>query len=154
VSAPRIRPGRSEDLDALLALEALFPSDRMSRRAWRRFLASPRAEVLVAETGAKLLGDLLLLHRADSRKARIYSLVVAPAARGMGLGEALVMAAERAAAARGARAVSLEVRLDNLAARGLYEKHGYRQIQVLPGYYTDGADGLRLLKPLPADLVP
>lgn len=150
MSAPRIRRGRIEDLDALLALEALFPSDRMSRRAWRRFLGSPRAEVLVAEAGDRLLGDLLLLCRADSRKARIYSLVVAPAARGQGLGEALVVAAERAALARACQSVSLEVRADNLAARGLYEKHGYRPLKVLPGYYDDGADGLRLLKPLRA----
>lgn len=144
----RIRRARPEDRDALLALEALFPSDRVSRRGWTRFLASPRATVLVAAEGGAVLGDLVLLQRAGSRRARIYSVVVAPAARGRGLGERLVAAAERAAAADGCAAVSLEVRADNAAARGLYAKRGYIEQRPLPSYYDDGADGLRLLKTL------
>ena len=38
----------------------------------------------------------------------------------------------------------LEVRVDNPAARGLYAKLGYVEDAVLPGYYDDGTDGLRL----------
>lgn len=148
MSTVRIRAGRLGDLDALLALEALFPSDRVSRAGWRRFLRSPRASVLVAEAHGEVLGDLVLLRRANSLKARIYSVVVAPAARGQGLGERLVVAAERVAARQGCTAVSLEVRADNHAARGLYAKRGYVEQQALPRYYDDGADGLRLLKRL------
>ena len=148
MSRVRIRAGRAEDLDALLALEALFPSDRVSRAGWRRFLRSPRASVLVAEARGELLGDLLLLRRAGSRKARIYSVVVAPSARGQGLGERLVAAAEREACKHGCTAVSLEVRADNHAARALYAKRRYVEQRPLPAYYDDGADGLRLLKAL------
>ncbi|MDP3859437.1 MAG: N-acetyltransferase [Stagnimonas sp.] len=148
MSAARIRRGRPQDLETLLALESLFPSDRLSRRGWRRFLSSPRASVLVACRGREVLGDLVLLRRAGSSRTRIYSLVVAPAARGQGLGEALVAAAERETRARGGTAVSLEVRTDNAAARALYAKRGYLETRALPRYYGDGADGLRLLKPL------
>ena len=148
MSPARIRAGRVGDLDALLALEALFPSDRVSRAGWRRFLRSPRASVLVAEARGEVLGDLVLLRRANSRKARIYSVVVAPAARGQGLGERLVAAAEREASKQGCGAVSLEVRADNRVARGLYAKRGYVEQRSLPAYYDDGADGLRLLKTL------
>lgn len=148
MSAARIRRGRPQDLETLLALESLFPSDRLSRRGWRRFLSSPRASVLVACRGSEVLGDLVLLRRAGSGRSRIYSLVVATAARGQGLGEALVAAAERETRALGGTAVSLEVRADNVAARALYAKRGYREQQALPRYYGDGADGLRLLKTL------
>jgi len=148
VSVVRIRAGRAEDLDALLALEALFPSDRVSRAGWRRFLCSPRASVLVAASGGAVLGDLVLLRRAGSLKARIYSVVVAPAARGQGLGERLVESAEREARSKGCTAVSLEVRADNMAARALYAKRAYVEQRQLPRYYDDGADGLRLLKTL------
>lgn len=148
MNAARIRAGRDEDLDALMALEALFPSDRLSRPGWRRFLRSPRATVLVAERLGQPVGDLVLLRRAGSRKARIYSLVVAPTARGQGLGERLVAAAEQSAIQQGCTAVSLEVRADNPAARALYAKRGYVQHKALPAYYGDGADGLRLLKRL------
>ena len=143
-----LRRGRPGDLDALLALELLFPSDRVSRRGWRRFLVSSRATVLVAASGDAVLGNLVLLRRAGSDKARIYSVVVTPAARGQGLGERLVAEAERVAAAEGCAAVSLEVRADNAAARALYAKRGYREERALPAYYDDGADGLRLVKAL------
>jgi ribosomal-protein-alanine N-acetyltransferase len=132
----------------LLQLEALFPSDPMSRRSLRRFIDAPNAVFLVAESSGKVLGNLLLLTRADSRRARIYSVIVDPQARGLGLAQKLVAAAHEAATALGCDAVSLEVRSDNTAARGLYAKLGYAAECELPGYYDDGADGLRLIKPL------
>lgn len=143
----RIRAGRREDLAAILAQEALFPSDRMSRASARRFLVSPRARVLVAvDADRMVLGNLILLLRTDSRKARIYSVVVSSEARGLGIGARLVSAAERIAKASGREALSLEVREDNAAARAMYEKLGYVVERRLRAYYEDGAPGLRLVK--------
>lgn len=139
-----VRAAKPGDAPAMLALESLFPSDRMSARSIRRFIASPSARVFVAVRGAELLGDLVLLLRANSRNARIYSVVVNPQARGLGIGNRLVEAAERAARREGRAAVSLEVRTDNVAARALYAKRGYVETHTLPAYYDDGADGLRL----------
>jgi ribosomal protein S18 acetylase RimI-like enzyme len=42
----------------------------------------------------------------------------------------------------------LEVRIDNAAAIGLYERSGYRRGKRLPHYYEDGADGWRYEKSL------
>lgn len=144
-----IRPGRLGDVEAILVLEALFTSDRMSRRTVRRFLRVPTAQVLVAEDASgALVGNLVWLRRAGSRSARIYSLVVAPAARGQRWGERLVSAMEAAAAAAGCDRATLEVRADNAAACALYARLGYREALALPGYYEDGSDGLRLAKSL------
>lgn len=148
MSAPPVRAARADDVEALLALEALFPSDRLSRASLRRFIANPRAVFLVAEHGGRLVANLLLLTRKGSRHARIYSLVVDPAARGLGLARQLVRAAEDAACARGCHAVLLEVRADNAAARSLYRQLGYGVDRELPGYYDDGADGLKLRREL------
>ncbi|HEX4871175.1 MAG TPA: GNAT family N-acetyltransferase [Nevskiaceae bacterium] len=145
---PRLRRARREDLAALLQLEALFPGDRLSRAGWLRFLRSAGAEIWVAEAGERLLGNLLLLFRRGNAGARIYSLIVDPAARGQGLARALVAQAERSARARGCTYMSLEVRADNRAARQLYAGLGYRRHAALPGYYEDGGDGERLRKPL------
>ncbi len=142
----KIRPATLADLPALLALEAHFPSDRMTPRAWRRFLTSSTAAAVVASERGAVIGNLLLLTRKRSSKARVYSVIVAPEARGRGLGEALVVAGEKAAARRGCAAVTLEVRADNPAALGLYAKRGYVQTRRLPRYYDDGADGLRLVR--------
>lgn len=142
--AVRIRRATLADVPAMLALEAVFPSDRMSARSIRRFVASRSARVFVAMLGSEMLGNLVLLLRTNSRKARIYSVVVSPQARGMGLGSRLVEAAERSATREHRESLTLEVRADNRAARALYSKRRYVATQALPEYYDDGADGLRL----------
>lgn len=148
MSEVRVRVATLADAAAMLQLETLFPSDRMSVRSIRRFIAAPGARVLVAVRGTDLLGNLVLLLRANSRKARIYSVVVSPQARGLGIGNRLVEAAERAAKREGRSAVTLEVRGDNTAAQALYAKRGYVEERRLPAYYDDGADGLRLSRDL------
>jgi ribosomal-protein-alanine N-acetyltransferase len=70
--------------------------------------------------------------------------VVAPHARGHGLGARLVACAEREARANACAGVSLEVRADNEVARSLYRSLGYLEHALLPAYYDDGAPGVRL----------
>lgn len=143
-----MRAARLADIAGILQLEALFPSDRMSPRSVKRFIRSAGARVLVAESDGHLLGNLVLLLRSGSDTARIYSVIVSPEARGLGLGARLVRAAEARARSAKRRCMSLEVRADNRPARLLYEKLGYRVGKTLPAYYEDGADGQRLEREL------
>jgi ribosomal protein S18 acetylase RimI-like enzyme len=46
------------------------------------------------------------------------------------------------------RLVRLEVRTLNIAAQKLYETLGYTITQKLPKYYSNGGDGLLMLKSL------
>lgn len=148
MSQPNIRRASLADLPALEALEALFPSDRMSRDSLRRFLRNRSASFLVAESQGRILGDALLLRRHGSLTARLYTLAVAPEARGQGLGDALLGAVESVARAAGCTRLRLEVRSDNTAAQALYRRRAYQLERSLPGYYDDGADGVRLVKSL------
>ncbi len=145
-----IRAATAADIDGVLALEQLFPSDQLNRAALRRFLRVPNARVWVAVQGKVIVGDVILLLRLNADYGRVYSVVVAPAARGQGLGARLIASAERAAKAEGRNRLRLEVRSDNTAARALYVKRGYRVVATLKSYYDDGADGLRLEKALRA----
>ena len=140
----RVRRAHHQDDAAILTLEELFPSDRMSLRSVRHFLRSPSARTWVAELEGAVVGNLILLTRKNSGTARIYSVVVAPPARGRSFAERLVRAAEAEARQLGLQRIKLEVRVDNAAARALYTKLGYAVDEPLPGYYDDGADGLRL----------
>ena len=148
MSGARIRRGRLQDAAKIIEMESHFPSDRMSARSVRNFLRSPRACVWVVEHGDHLAGSLVLLTRKGARAARIYSVIVLPEMRGQGLAAKLVLIAEAEARERGLNAVMLEVRADNAPARALYRKLGYTELKPLPGYYDDGADGLRLHKPV------
>ena len=145
----RVRRARRSDLDHLLDLEArCFRGDRLSARQYRWHLAGERAWLAVAERGGALVGSAMVLFRRDSRAARLYSIAVDPAARGGGIGLALLRAGERAARARGADEMRLEVRADNAAAIALYEREGYRRFGRRDGYYEDGADALRFRRRL------
>jgi ribosomal protein S18 acetylase RimI-like enzyme len=144
----RIRPAHASDAHAILEMESHFPSDRMSARSVREFLRSATSRVLIAESQGHPVGNLILMLPLRWRSSRIYSVVVSPAARGLGAGSALVQAAEQRAREAGRSSIFLEVRLDNLAARALYEKLGYHREHELAGFYDDGHDGVRLRKSL------
>ncbi len=144
----RIRVATAADIDDMLALETLFPSDRLSRAALRRFLRVDSARMWVAVENRAVVGDVILLLRQGATFGRVYSLVVAPAARGQGLGDRLIATAERAVRAARRSRLRLEVRSDNSAARALYARRGYLTVAVLADYYEDGAEGLRLEKRL------
>lgn len=90
-----------------------------------------------------------MLYRRGARVGRIYSLAVAPAARGRGLALDLLAAAEADAMARGCDRARLEVRGTNAPAIALYGRAGYRVIERIPAYYADGGDALRMEKKLP-----
>ncbi len=149
-----IRPAKANDLEALLVLEnTCFQSDRMSRRAFRRALGNPRAQIAVVPGPGSgpdggLLGAAVVYTRQDSPAARLYSIAVHPAARGQGLARRLLRHMEIAAQKNGAREMRLEVSINNRAALALYEESGYEIFARVSGYYEDGADALRLAKPL------
>jgi [ribosomal protein S18]-alanine N-acetyltransferase len=150
--APRfaIRPGVPADLPRLVEIEnGSFPGDRLSRRALARHLGSPTAAFLVATAqSGQVVAYALLLFRRNASVARLYSVAVDPAARGLGLARRLIEAAEAAARRRGASALALEVRIDNAEAIRLYEALGYHRFARRPAYYEDEADALRYRKPL------
>jgi hypothetical protein len=54
-----------------------------------------------------------------------------------GIGNELVKVDETGAENEAATAILLEVRESNLAARGLYEKQGFREVGRRRGYYAD-----------------
>ncbi len=147
-----LRDARSCDLERLLALEAMFPGDRLSARQFRRHLSSPTARLRVAEFDGALAGYALLFVRRGSAVARLYSIAVDPAQRGAGLGALLLADVEQLARNAGRGILRLEVRADNVAAIALYRRAGYREQGRIPGYYEDGCDALRFDKALDESL--
>jgi ribosomal protein S18 acetylase RimI-like enzyme len=159
-AAVKLRRGRRSDLDALVALECeifashVFAGHIISRASFRRLLASPSAAFILAQAGAKvrarrqLAGYILVLYRADSGAARIYSVGVAAPFRRRGLARMLVQAAEKDAIARSRKTMRLEVRADERGTMALYESSGYRRVGCVPRYYSGRIDALRLEKTL------
>jgi [ribosomal protein S18]-alanine N-acetyltransferase len=149
VADVRIRPAKPADLEPLAALEErVFHTDRISRRGFRGFLASPSAAVIVAVRDGALAGYALVLFRANTGVARLYSIAVAPEAGRRGIGAALLAAAEAAAIARRRAVLRLEVHEKNAAAIARYRKSGYAMFGRHFAYYQDRGHALRFEKRL------
>jgi ribosomal protein S18 acetylase RimI-like enzyme len=150
--AADIRPARASDVDALLAVEnAVFQTDRLQRESFRRLIDRSSAAVLVAQTDDKIAGYCIVLLRAGTPAARLYSIATVPGMTGQGVGRVLLGAAEKAAVEHGKRSLRLEVREDNKRAVSIYQRAGFRTIGAKPGYYQDGMTALRMEKSLSAD---
>ncbi|MEU6155746.1 GNAT family N-acetyltransferase [Actinosynnema sp. NPDC047251] len=113
---------RALRLAALLDAPAAFTSTHAEwvgapEARWRRRVAATHNLVAVLD-GA----DVGMVSAADGDEVDLLSLWVAPAARGRGVGDALVDGVVRWA---GTRAVRLEVAAGNARARALYLRHGF-----------------------------
>ncbi len=137
------------ELDQLMLLEEqCFETDRISRRQFRHLLSRANAVVLVATYKNQVVGDVVVLFNRATSTARIYSIAVAPQARGKGIARNLVAAAESAAWDRQRAWVRIEVRKDNLASINLFESLGYHRFGEYRHYYDDHADAWRYEKTL------
>jgi [ribosomal protein S18]-alanine N-acetyltransferase len=135
------------DVASLCELERrCFPAcDRFPPRIWRHLLGPARkrrtAITVISADRDEVAGAIVGLVRSTSAILRIYSIAVDPRARGAGLGARLI-AELIARAPRRCATLVLEVRKNN-PARKWYEHLGMRRVRVIPGYYADGAAGIR-----------
>jgi ribosomal protein S18 acetylase RimI-like enzyme len=150
-----IRRATVQDLEPLIAIEdRCFVADRLSRRNFRYMLTKANAVVLVDEHDGVLRGYVLLLFHAGTSLARLYSIAVDPRFRGLGVGGALVAAAEHAALDADCVYMRLEVRNDNAASIALFTRHGYRPFGTYSDYYEDHMAAVRMDKGLAPHLQP
>ncbi len=70
-------------------------------------------------------------------EANITNIAILPSYRGRKLGEALLRFVMENARLKGGKTMSLEVRVSNGTAQGLYRKLGFLNGGIRKGYYTD-----------------
>lgn len=132
----RIRPARAADAGALAELAGQLGYPSTPGQVRERLAAIERGgqhAVFVAERGQSVVGWVhvfaLLTVESDAR-AEIGGLVVDVAARGYGVGRALMQQAEEWARARGLPAVSLRSNIIRKQAHAFYEALGYTLLKT------------------------
>lgn len=144
-----IRMALPADVDALFDLEMFcFDGDRLSRRSLAYFVRHAHADVMVALLDGNVIGYAIVMYRRGTRLARLYSLAVHPAARGLGVGKRLLAQSEANATDKDCGFIRLEVSIENEAAIALYRASGYVARTRLKAYYENGSDGWRMEKAL------
>jgi len=123
-AAPANAPGAPNALGRLMS--------GARRMVWRRRNPSwqPGGELIAGFVGLWYITD----------EAHIVAIGVRGEYRGLGLGEALMIAAIEQAIEREARVVTLEVRVSNHVAQNLYKKYGFTARGTRKGYYSDNRE--------------
>lgn len=124
------------DIPSVAALEAVVYDQPWSPRVFFDELSMDNREYLVVTNGDKRIigyGGLLVI----DDDAHITTLAVAPEARGEKLGKRLMLALVDQALGVGARHLTLEVRLSNSSAQGLYELFGFAPVGRRKNYYKN-----------------
>lgn len=129
---------RTTDLDVLMPYEQdMFGTESWSRQGYADELAQPDTRYyVVAEEDGAVLGSGGLMTIGPT--SQVMTVGVLPPARRRGIGEVLMQELLAEARRRAADEVLLEVRMDNEAARNLYEKLGFEFIGTRRGYFDHG----------------
>ncbi len=88
-----------------------------------------------------------VVYRCVADEAEIITIGVAPNARRNGIGSALLTIIEKNIKNQGVNKIFLEVALNNIAGKKLYENNGYKVVGIRPKYY-DGIDAVLMAKDL------
>ena len=109
-----------------------------------RAIRSPETNVaVVREPGGLVAFGVMEYLESD---AYLVLLAVDRAHQRRGIGSALLRWLEASAAVAGAQRIRLHARRDNVAGRSFYNEHGYHEVTIQPGRYSDVLDGIRLEK--------
>ena len=156
-----VRPVRQADLDRILEIEvASFGPDAYDRNLFAEYTRKCGGLFLVAEW-VTAMGTTLCAYSITAlspgkrlnkltpgNRAELVSVAVDPVFLGKGVASALLASTLRRLRRRKITRLALMVKVTNQPARGFYQKHGFRQVRRVRGYYEDGADGLSLVKDL------
>lgn len=122
---------RQVRLEALAEAPYAFSStfaewESASEERWRDRLSRPGSHNLVAYDGRRPLGMATGVLRDDPELADLFSMWVAPDARGTGVAAVLIGALEAWCRNNGAQVLCLDVRAENRRAWRTYERLGFR----------------------------
>lgn len=148
MTSPVVRAALAADVPAIVELEAdAFPLDPWSTNLVSEGVSGslPTVAYVVADVAGDFAGYAVV---SVVDVAELQRIAVLPGLRRSGVATALLAAVQALAAEGGADRLLLEVREDNAAARGFYERHGFAELGKRARYYRDGTTALVLAAPV------
>lgn len=140
-SAPALRSIGADQAASCAAIHAPAFAHPWSAAEFERLLTAPEvvADGVFDSRGARLHGFVLSRRAAD--EAEILTIAMAESQRRAGLGGKLLAFHLAQLAARGVKALFLEVDEANAAARALYARFGFAEVGRRPAYYRTAEGG-------------
>ncbi len=145
ISIRRLTLGE-DDLRQIIEIENLSfnNEDAYTREDFLRWLGYNPDFCLVAEIDGRIVGDMIC--RILRYKLDLASCAIHPDYRRYGIGSVLLKEMETLAGKFGIRKIELQVRKTNSNGLAFWQKMGFEESGILPGFYPDGEDGLQMTK--------
>ena len=145
-----VRPLTVSQIDECWRLDqrCFVDGEAYSRDTFDYLLTAPEAVAyrIVMQNG--VMAGLVIGLLEPDHTGHITTIGIAPEHRRRRLASCLMETIEAGFQRRDVRIVRLEVRSNNLSAQKLYASLGYAVTQRLPRYYSNGGDGLLMVKSL------
>lgn len=145
-----IRPLTISHLDECWRLDqrCFVDGEAYSRETFEYLLTAPESISFRAATSSGAMAGFVIGLIEPDHTGHITTVGVSPDHRRRHLAKRLMAEVEKGFKRRNVRLVRLEVRSLNIPAQKLYQRLGYAVTQRLPKYYSNGGDGLLMLKSL------
>lgn len=143
-----LRPLTIAQIDECWRLDqrCFLDGEAYSRDTFEYLLTAPESiSYRVVTQNSGIAGFVIGLLEPD-HTGHITTIAIAPEHRRRRLASCLIERVEDAFRRRDVRLARLEVRATNLSAQKLYTSLGYSVTQRLPKYYSNGGDGLLMVK--------
>ncbi len=142
----RLLKNEEVDLHRVVEIENLSfnKDDAYSCEDFRRWLRYDPDLCLAAEIDGRIVGDMIC--REHHGIVDLASCAIHPDFRRLGIGSALLEEIEARTKRRGLHRIELEVRKSNVSGFRFWQNMGFEEFGVLPGFYPDGEDALRMAR--------
>ncbi len=139
-----LRKGVPEDIDDMVLLEQQCFAVPWSRDSLLYELAeNPLALYVVAELSGHVVGYVGVWSIVD--EGHITNVAVSPDFRRRHIGMALIDTMLKVTTEAGIRSHTLEVRVSNMPAIGLYKTFGFTEAGLRTGYYEDNGEDAMIM---------
>ncbi len=131
-----VQPMRRRHLRSVLRIEQqVYPRPWSSSLFMSELALQATRAYFVARVGRDLVGYAGLMMTLD--EAHVTTIAVDPKRHRNKIGTRLLLVLVREALARGATAITLEVRMSNVGAQDMYRRFGFGPVGVRKNYYQE-----------------
>lgn len=143
-----IKELNESDILEVIKIDKEFFPDPWSKKGWDDFLRGENRLIMILLKGHKeqIVGFSLYQASFLEGLAHLLKIIILPDFRKKRLGFEFLGQSFPILKELGLNRVFLEVGLDNVSAKGLYDKMGFEPLKITRSFYSNGCDALSMQK--------